>query len=426
MATPQLTDRLKQETSTQHEFIETLPYFKALFEGTLALESYIAHLRALATIHGVLEDQIMQTNDPVLGTVWHDDMRKLPLLFQDLKDVDPGFSPDLPGSVEAALEITKRIRLRRINHPMSLVGYLYVLEGSTLGGSILRQQLASAFGFQHNRGLSYVGHYGKEKRVHWERFRERMNSTHLEAAEQQAVIEAAKELFKQLTLVFEALHPIQEKVPFYHVTSLNPEGGNHPIPKDAEEIKAALRAGQITWKQFPYYAWRYGERGQRYTRSDSAWLTTLVNYPIERIKNQIRWLGVVLSTRGMPQWMLEIHLENMYQELVEVHPEKETMYAKLKEAASDLKSIRRDILGDEVLDELSAEFEAMVGPEWSWRLKHMGKLLVMAVVDEKSGIDGAVTSIESWATNPYRFPEIFITAVQKTIREARQRLSQPG
>ena len=31
----------------------------------------------------------------------------------------------------------------------------------------------------------------------------------------------------------------------------------------------------ITYRIFPYYAWRYGERGQRFTQSDSAWLAHL-------------------------------------------------------------------------------------------------------------------------------------------------------
>ncbi|MBF0290177.1 MAG: biliverdin-producing heme oxygenase [SAR324 cluster bacterium] len=416
-----LMDQLKKETRKSHNQLEKLPYFQALAEGNLGRDSYIAHLRALSVIHGVMEDQIMRANDPILGIVWNNGLCKMPLLIQDLHNLDHENVQDLPAVVDASVELTRKIRLRLQQDPMSMLGYLYVFEGSTLGGAVLKQQLSKAFGLSDNMGMSYVAQYGDDKRKHWDQFKKKMNSVQLQEDEKQRIVQAAHELFEGLMPVFEGLHPIGQQTPFYNATSLNPESGNQPISEDAEEINAALRAGKITWKKFPYYAWRYSDRGEQYTRSDSAWITTLVNYNWARVQQQIRWLGRVLSTRGMPQWMLEIHLQNMYNELIKVHPDKEKKYALLLEASADLGEMRKACFDDQALQKFSDQFDAEVGSEWSWRLKHMGALLGAAVADEKSGIDGAVSSIESWATDSRRFPDIFIAAVQKIIRDARKK-----
>ncbi|MBF0239405.1 MAG: biliverdin-producing heme oxygenase [SAR324 cluster bacterium] len=416
-----LMDQLKNETRSSHERIEQFPYFKALAEGNLELDSYIAHLRALAVIHGVLEDEVMKTNDPVLGSVWSEKLSKFQWLTQDLRDLDHEYFPDIPVVVDASVELTRKIRLRRLSDPMSLLGYIYVLEGSTLGGAILKKQLSKTFAFQNDQGMSYFAQYGNDKLKHWNLFKQQMNSLQLQEEEHARILKAANELFEGLMPIFAGLHPITKKVSFYNVTSLNPESGNQPIPEDPQEINAALRAGKITWKQFPYYEYRYSTRGEQYTRSDSSWITTLVQYPVERVKQQIRWLGRVLSTRGMPQCLLETHLQNMYNELVKVHPEKKDKYALLLEGATELRKMRQTYFDDKTIEELSEQFEAQVGMEWSRRLKHMGALLVNAVADEKAGITGAVSSIEDWATDPDRFPEIFISAVKNTIQEAKKR-----
>ena len=51
----------------------------------------------------------------------------------DLHFFEPRISSDNTPSIEAALSMTEKIRLRSIEQPTSLLGYLYVTEGSTLG-----------------------------------------------------------------------------------------------------------------------------------------------------------------------------------------------------------------------------------------------------------------------------------------------------
>ena len=69
----------------------------------------------------------------------------------------------------------------------------------------------------------------------------------------------------------------------------------------------------------------------------------------------------------MPQWLLALHLENLHRELVDAVPGRRESYDKLLRAAQALHDQRRVYVGDELLRRLSAEFDALVGPEWSGR-----------------------------------------------------------
>ena len=201
---------------------------------------------------------------------------------------------------------------------------------------------------------------------------------------------------------------------------LNPEAGNHPVPADAREIQAALKAGEICWNRFPYFEHRYGERGRRFTRSDSAWLVTLSRSEPTEISKQIHWLGRVLSSRGMPTLLLQTQLEILDEELTAVIPEKNAEYRKLSEVAAELRASRCAHFADEQLDTFAAEFDRAVGPEWSARFPHTGALLVSAVADELNGIDGAVESLRPWMTDAAHFSAEWIAAVETTLAQARQ------
>lgn len=186
---------------------------------------------------------------------------------------------------------------------------------------------------------------------------------------------------------------------------LNPLTGDVPLPDEPREIEAALRAGRVTWRLFPYYRWRYGDRGAAFTRSDSAWLVTLCRQPQRQVEEQVEWLSCILSNRGMPSWLLEIHLEVLYRELARTLPEKDAAYQRLLTASFVLGDARRQRISEEHFERLSSTFAAEVGsPANRWMLG-TGRLLIAAVADEKGGMRHAVGRLESWLTDPVRFDE---------------------
>lgn len=187
---------------------------------------------------------------------------------------------------------------------------------------------------------------------------------------------------------------------------LNPAAGDVPIPNDPKEVEAALRAGPVTYRIFPYLQWRYGERGRRFTQSDSAWLAWLVRHDQSRVIEQILWLRSVLSNRGMPSWILEVHLIHLFKELVRSLPEKEPQYDKLVVASHVLRQQRRDVMTDQDWDKLAIEFAIAVEREPTSVLIGIGKLLVAAVIDERLGVVNAVSSLEHWLTDVKHWRQI--------------------
>lgn len=200
---------------------------------------------------------------------------------------------------------------------------------------------------------------------------------------------------------------------------LNRTAGDYPVVTDPQELGAAARAGDRSFEEFPYYEARYDGRGRLFGRSDSAWLLTLCDADPRFALEQVGWLGRVLSSRGMPQWLLERHLLVLHEELARALPEQAERYAFLRSAAEWLRGVRHSHLPEERLAELEARFDALAGPEWARRLPRTGALLAAAVADERAGIGNAVDSVEAWMTSAERFPPAWIDAVRTVLDEAR-------
>lgn len=201
--------------------------------------------------------------------------------------------------------------------------------------------------------------------------------------------------------------------------SVNPQAGDHLVVGDHRELAAALRAGERTWQRFPYYEQRYGERGKRFTASDSGWIATLPDHAQASVDRQVLWLAGVLAARGMPRWLLEVHLGHLHEELVAAVPERRPDYDKLLVAADVLRRGREAAISVEHCEAIAASFDARVGPELAARLPEAGRLIVAALADELAGVARAVESLESWLTDPERFPPAWAAAVRATIVEAR-------
>ncbi|HSU13380.1 hypothetical protein [Longimicrobium sp.] len=204
---------------------------------------------------------------------------------------------------------------------------------------------------------------------------------------------------------------------------INPDAGSHPVTTDPREVAASVAAGDRSWREFPYYQARFGDRGRRFGHSDSAWLSLIALKEQPQVNAEVRWLGELLASRGMPQWLLERHLEFLHEELAAAVPENREQYGRLLNAAGMLRNQRRAQIREQDFLALAADFRARAGAEWTARLPNMGPLLVSAVADEAAGISQAVPQLESWATDPSRFPAEWIAAVHDTIQAARARVS---
>ncbi|MBV5326806.1 MAG: biliverdin-producing heme oxygenase [Chlorobium sp.] len=139
--------------------LNSLPYFDELIAHRLPLECYVNQLRALSVIHSVLEEQIAASANEQIARVWKDGLRKLPLIMEDLHFFEPRVSSDNIPTLEVALSIAEKIRFRSIEQPLSLLGYLYVMEGSTLGNHMHQPDITKNYHLDGLDGSRYYSSY---------------------------------------------------------------------------------------------------------------------------------------------------------------------------------------------------------------------------------------------------------------------------
>lgn len=198
------------------------------------------------------------------------------------------------------------------------------------------------------------------------------------------------------------------------MNSLNYGAGDVPVPEDPREIEAALRAGRISYRLFPYLEWRFGARGRAFTRSDSAWLVWLTRHDQEHVRHEIGWLKSILSNRGMPSTILEQHLKVLHRQLVRAVPAKAQQYTTLKLGAGWLRHEREASLPVEdtrrLVDMCIVELPLSDSPV----LQGAARLFVAAIADQISGVQNAIQSLESWLADVARL---------RTVAAMRQGLS---
>jgi len=398
--------------------MQALPFFQAASAGQLPLESYLGYLRALAVVHGALEQALADSRHAAVAAVWSDDLRKLPLLLKDARFFEPRGVADIPDAANAALTVADHIRRVSLTQPPALLAYLYVLEGAAMGAQVMHPQYARALQLTGVDGLAYV--QGAGSNPHWLQFQQRMAALPLGPEDCALIVQTVQGCFDELIHMFHALYPFVPDALTCLATSLNPEAGRHPVPTDPRERAAALQAARQCWDYFPYYEARYGERGWRFTKSDAAWLATLAHTGQAHVNHQILWLNRVLAARGMPSLMLHVQLEMLAAALTAAVPEHANAYHKLRIAGENLRNQQEICIAAQVGRRLADAFDHAVGPDWCARLPHTGELLVAAVADDATGSTGAVDSLRLWLTDAARFPAAWLAAVENTLAQAKE------
>lgn len=176
--------RLKKETRTHHERVE----------AALDLPSRIASFRAyeslLACLYGLyrpLETSLTAASRRTGPAFDWSPRWKTPLLVADLHSL--GWS----GDRIAALPLCTK--LPRLDTTAQAAGCAYVLEGATLGGQIIRGEVARALPL-HDAGVQFFTGYGEQTRAQWLAFGTALNEfvqQHPDSADE--VVRSAEETF---------------------------------------------------------------------------------------------------------------------------------------------------------------------------------------------------------------------------------------
>ncbi|MBF0530133.1 MAG: hypothetical protein HQK55_12855 [Deltaproteobacteria bacterium] len=134
--------------------------------------------------------------------------------------------------------------------------------------------------------------------------------------------------------------------------------------------------------------------------------------------DQILWLGRVLSSRGMPRFLLQRHLEILHEELSRAVHEKVNVYDKLLKGADKLRESIHGIINEPVMESLVSDFLVEMGRPGDWAAREAGTLVVGAVADKQAGMDNADEALLVWLADPGRFSDQWAVAVRHLAQKA--------
>jgi heme oxygenase len=172
--------RLRAETRPYHDAVEQNEFNQALVAGT---PSEAATTRFLTRMYGFLApyEAALLGHAAALGPAWEIPERlRAHLILADLH-VEASQLPLCPA-------------LPPLATGPQLLGAMYVLEGSTLGGQVLARQLAKAGSSQ----LRYFTGYGAQTGPRWKAFCQLLSEAATDAATENEIVQSAIHTFQHL------------------------------------------------------------------------------------------------------------------------------------------------------------------------------------------------------------------------------------
>jgi heme oxygenase len=187
-AQPTIRELLKHGTQAHHARAEaSLP----LMDEGLTVERYRRMLARLLGFHAPLEQRLAGADWRRIG-LDPARRRKSPLLVADLRALT------LTDAQIAALPRCEDLPEAR--GLSSALGCLYVLEGATLGGQLVRRHVAARLGLGPQNGCAFFAAYGDAVGPMWREYQQRL-ATLVDGGEAAAdeVVDAARQTFDALT-----------------------------------------------------------------------------------------------------------------------------------------------------------------------------------------------------------------------------------
>jgi heme oxygenase len=189
-----LMARLKEATRDLHRYAESRSLQVQMFRGEVDKGAFAAYLGQLYLVHLALEAALAKVAEarPAVAGVARADRPHADRLRDDLDH--HGLAADSIVPCAATRRLVAATERREREEPLSLLGQLYVLEGSTNGAKVLARVLSRAWRTD-GAGLSSLDPYGDAQSERWSAFKQGMDALGLDEQAQAGLVEAARETF---------------------------------------------------------------------------------------------------------------------------------------------------------------------------------------------------------------------------------------
>lgn len=178
-------ERLRKETRHIHEEIERASLFSRIINHNITLPEYHNLMLILHDFIAPREKIIKaQYPDFIAGR------EKTPLLEYDL----------LKMGVDFTQSDYQYLNTNPFNAYPDVFGYLYVIEGATLGGQVIKKCLMENNKLNHAISMRYFNSYDDNTKKNWTLFLHTLTTQHTTCEFQQSMIQSAKNIFTDLLI----------------------------------------------------------------------------------------------------------------------------------------------------------------------------------------------------------------------------------
>lgn len=177
-----LSDLIKEKTENLHELAEAKFGSKKIFGEGYSVADYKEFIAENYRLVSVLEPIIgLHLPGDFASAINYSNRRKLDYLVKDAEILG------IPKIISNDLHIPAG--------PFTAIGMLYVLEGASLGGNVIKKRLQRTEGFE-NIQFNYLGMYGEAIGKNWSEFLMHLNQ--LPAKRYDAIIRGAETAYEVL------------------------------------------------------------------------------------------------------------------------------------------------------------------------------------------------------------------------------------
>jgi len=200
-ATMTVMERLRAETAAHHARAEGKAIQRDMVAGSIVRERYAAWLGQMLLVHRALERAIdaRRSHFAPLAVVT-DEQRHSARIEQDLRFYDADV-PSIRPSPGAAGLIA---RIAEADGP-TLLGMVYVLEGSMNGNRYIVMALRKGLDLNPGEGDRYLDPYGEHQRPKWAAWKGAVDAEAISPAEADAAVAGAGAMFDGVAAISDDL-----------------------------------------------------------------------------------------------------------------------------------------------------------------------------------------------------------------------------
>jgi len=193
--------RLRESTKELHTRVERHPVQAGLLRGTSNLGEYALYLSQMYHAQTALDSacEAMAVSESAIRAVFRPYHVRAQHAHADLLAINHPLADALPASQRFIGWINSLAAQRNV----ALLGVLYVLEGSTNGGTFIAGAMRKTVPLPVGAGTAFLDPHGAQQRERWTAFKSDADALLLEEPARLAILDAASRTFLALESIFD-------------------------------------------------------------------------------------------------------------------------------------------------------------------------------------------------------------------------------